>query len=333
MIKPTRDDVAVLAGYDEERFARWLLQGLHGYLDKPGEGRHAFGPMKTFIGIEPDLVQDIVNLYKLLTASEQIRFRAGLATALARTTISSQNLPILEHLLNLATEVGAAEILPILSDKHRMAWLTKASNDEDLFATTLHCAEILTTNAGDTLQAAANLSILRDFAASNLPTEYAEPLFLSMCRVRPLEAWLNFLDLRRYLDDEFGPVEDKEADKLRATWRKGLIDRAYDIMGDHAFRQMLADAVAATPTDYRREWWVMTALAHRRDAFAAPAAKIRPEVPSQRAAARVAGAAPVTSPVGAFPIPRADNDTEEVYEQLFQPGNPGPASTNEASGL
>lgn len=320
MAQPTRQDVATLASYDEEKFTRWLLSGFYGYLLEDGKGRHAFGRLRTFIGLEPDLVQDLVNLYRLLEPTEQITFRAGLVMALARTPLTEPTIVVIETMLNLASEIGATEILPVISEKHRFNWIVAEVDDEELLDATLRCVVSLTTNAGPTSQAQTNFSLLTDFAeAEALPPEYAEPVLIAMCRVRPEDAWRNFLILRDHLDRELAPPSEEVDDQRRAKLRRGLVNRMFQTVGGANFRRMLIDAIGGT-SSYEREWWLTTALAERRKDFVG--AHSPPDMPAVRAPRPGAERVEQSLPPAA-PISLAANDTMVVFGTRFAASSVG----------
>jgi len=285
MIKPTRADVASLASFDEAHFARWLHDGLNGYFLQAGLGRDAFPTMQPFIGQEADVVQDIAEIYRLLEVTEAGAFRAGLAQALSLTPLEDANIVVIEAMLNLASQIGASDVLSVISEKHRLNWLVEKVADEELFDATLRCVCSLSLNSGPNPTSDMTYGLLLDFIwADAFPSEYAEPVYVAMCRLRPEEAWSHLQAVRDHLDPHYAPLEDDTDDPAahqeRAKLRTRIVDRTYQTIARENFHRMI-DVALDEPGNYDQDWYLMTAIRERRVALDGPSPRsVVPRTPT-----------------------------------------------------
>lgn len=331
MTRPQRKDVASLTLYDEERFGRWLHTGFNAYYLE-GKGRMAFMPLQSFIGLEPDLVEDIANLYQLLEITEQAAFRAGLAIALARTEFHLEKIPVLEALLSLGSTIGAWEILPVITDKQRINWISRDLPDDDLFDVSLRTIVSLAVNAGPTAQTTSATNALLEFARSRaFPQDYAEPVLVALCRLRPQQAWSNVVALRNALYPMLRRAEDDAEEDARATTRQRLVSAMYSVLGQKNFvKAMKAAASGGANSD--RDWWLATAISVG-----------EPQIWDGAKAARApASSGPIyltanedRIPAKALPrnpLPVSASGLEKVYRRLFPSGG-GLAMQTAAGGI
>lgn len=260
MLQPQRSDIEPIASFDEERFGRWLQTGVLAYFLKQ-KGRMAFRPLQSWIGLAPDLVEDLVVIYELLEITEKAAFRAGLALALANTAYDPENVAALESLLNLASAVQAWEVLSIITDKHRLNWLTNTVEDDELLDASIRSIVGLAVNAGPTAQTANTVKALIELAgAEAFPPEYAEPVLIALCRLRPQQGWSNLQILRPKLDVLLAKSDDDVVEVARAAGRRRLVNSMRAVIGRDAFVKTLRAAREndATPDS---DWWMSTAIA------------------------------------------------------------------------
>jgi hypothetical protein len=265
MLTPDRNDVAPLTAYTEDRFGRWLINGLR---DLPVQGRLAFRPMHTFVKVQFDIVEDLVAIFEQLQGQERSAFQAGVAIALAHADYSPGGLAVIENLLNLSVEVGAWEALDVISEQHRLNWLRRDAKDAELFGATIRATIRLARRAGVTRHTRRVAEMLERLARTKaFPPAYAEATLIALCRLRPKRAWASLGLLRPKLDPMLDFLEDdgvsrdpqRDAEEARrAPSRKRLVQSMENALGDEPFQKLLLKAWAsgANPD---RDWWMSAA--------------------------------------------------------------------------
>jgi len=259
MLKPKREHVLVIANYTDQEFGRWLHSGFHAYfLEK--KGRFAFRPMHTFIGIDFDLIQDLVAIFDQLEISERSSFRGGIAIALAKTELNSDTLMILDALLNLAAVTEADDVLDVLVDKLRSAWLSNSQFGEGLFGLTLRTILALAKNAGPTSLTQHSVDCLIQLAKSvKFSRAYAEALLVQLCRLRPNHLHANLALLRPHLDPELETTDVAADEEHRDAIRRRIIEHVLDFVSVDDFARSL-DPSLRREDPVGRDWWVDTIL-------------------------------------------------------------------------
>ncbi|MCI0623352.1 MAG: hypothetical protein L0387_17120 [Acidobacteria bacterium] len=132
------EDHGPLDDFDEERFEAWLRVGLEGYLLED-KGAWAFPGAEGAIVRQDYLALGLRDTYRRLRAEAQSHFRRSVAKVLASLEAEERNAPIFEHLLSLAAELPAPEVLRVLPGRIGNGFLGITANREgdSLFALTL----------------------------------------------------------------------------------------------------------------------------------------------------------------------------------------------------
>jgi hypothetical protein len=260
MIKPGRQDVLPIAGYTDREFGEWLDTGFYAFFLE-NKGRFAFRPMHTFIGVDFDLVEDLVAIYDQLEIAEKKCFRGGIAIAIAKTQTRSDTMVILDALLNLAGATSADAVLDVMVAKLRSEWLSNSEFAGALFDVTLRTVAKLATYAGETSLTRVSIDALVLLTKSiAFPSAYAEAVFVILCELRPEQLYANLLLLRPHLDPELETVEtDDREEQSRDTIRRRIIGKVVDLVSTDVFLLSLNPRLKIVDSS-GRDWWSDTIL-------------------------------------------------------------------------
>lgn len=109
-MKPRTKDVLHFVGWTSRSFAKWLRDGLEGYLiNKEGIGK--FRPLEYCIAQEHTLWGDLAEVYSAFPQDQQAHIREAIAILLKELPAEQKYAKIFRELLCLAEAVGAKEVL------------------------------------------------------------------------------------------------------------------------------------------------------------------------------------------------------------------------------
>jgi hypothetical protein len=134
----TDEDYNPFDDFDEAAFERWLRVGLESYLLE-GKGAWAFPEAAGNIAQQDYLILGLRDTYLELSAQGRDYFRQAVAKVLASLEAQEKNVPLFEHLLFLAAELHAPEVLRVLPARvgNGFFGLTDNREGESLFSLTL----------------------------------------------------------------------------------------------------------------------------------------------------------------------------------------------------
>lgn len=174
------EDRYPFAEFDAPAFERWLQVGLEGYLLE-GQGTWAFPGAEGYILRSDHLVEGLEEAYRSMQPQQKADFRRAVAGLLASPALeaSSQNVPVLEHLLSLAEALPAPEVLRVLPARlgngpfGRLA----TAQQEALFSLGLLTAARLAAERNDAVECLNAL-----IGSKNFDSAYSGIALVALCR-------------------------------------------------------------------------------------------------------------------------------------------------------
>ncbi|MBF0336852.1 MAG: hypothetical protein HQL05_03390 [Nitrospirae bacterium] len=180
---PDSKHVEALESFDDKKFAQWLRRGFEDIEDTNHSARRlaAFAPLHYFVGRRDDLIDELRDIYELLSENTQEQFRLGIVTALSKLPPKPRSVPVLRMLLHLAGSIHATEILPTVMKQadDNFFDIQKDNMGRELFTLTV---DIVAGMSPDKQV----VGVLHKLAGSRFFRDgYAPMTFIGLCRAEP----------------------------------------------------------------------------------------------------------------------------------------------------
>jgi len=246
--------------WSDRQLGDWIRAGFYDYFIN-GRGRFAFEPLHTFFGEDYDVIEEMMNVFALLTEQARTRFRSGLSIALAETELAAEL--VLEAILNLARRTRATHILRVFSNKMLRDWQQSTTRTSELDHAIVWTIGLLARFAGEsslTDESVACLETLGRF--DQMPTAYISPLFKLLCEARPTELVENLKAYWSRLNHHFGqPPPGRPVDEQEAI-QEQLVKEVYEICGRDALLPTITTVLRHSDDQsaYSYNWWQLASI-------------------------------------------------------------------------
>ncbi|MBF0371293.1 MAG: hypothetical protein HQL52_17735 [Magnetococcales bacterium] len=211
----TQQTVELFHGMELADIEAWLRIGLEQFLFE-GVGAWSFPGAEAEFARWETPAEALQVFYKRLQAERKAKFRLAVANVMASLDSFPENIPIFEHLLEIAVAVGAYEILRVLPGKIGNGFFGQDLDDtgkRKLFAAALLVTARLSTPRVEAKACLEALIDSRPFRETGFA--YAGIALISLCRADP-DGWMLHLNrLRGPLHLMFRKYRTNEAAKRR----------------------------------------------------------------------------------------------------------------------
>lgn len=258
MLTPKAAYLTRLLGKSAEQHAQWLVRGLREYLfgsdsRDPRDG-DAFPGAAAFINEGTSVIEDLARVVRVFPEDDLDTFRSACARAISKLDLDvERDLVIAEHIISLAVQVGAYEILDALM--RLPSRVRRPAGIDRLFAKALSAMHALAEPGYKDIVACA-----RDLvnAWKPFPPEQSGLALRVMTRASPGR----LLDHLRFLYEPMEKYYGREAHDDGVEQRRRFVIRDIaDIVFSSAVIARTAERGVRCPQDPRAwqyDWWANT---------------------------------------------------------------------------